>query len=177
MQIKNPPLIFQVVGYKNSGKTTLMERLISYLSSKELQVGTLKHHGHGGEPASVKETDSSKHLQAGSSISAVQGERELHITVKDTTSFELDELLQFYTVLPLDILLIEGYKKADYPKIVILKDEKDMALLELSNIIAVGCWNEVLAENSDYYTFPLQKTEENLPALIACMVGRQLNEN
>lgn len=40
--------IFQVVGYKNAGKTTLMEQLIAVLRNEGMVVSCLKHHGHGG---------------------------------------------------------------------------------------------------------------------------------
>src|SRR5690625_6083705 len=73
--------VYQVVGYKRAGKTTLMTSLIRYFSSTGMRVGTLKHHGHGGEPAVIKETDSYQHTEAGSLISAVQGEKQLHLTV------------------------------------------------------------------------------------------------
>ncbi|QQK74745.1 molybdopterin-guanine dinucleotide biosynthesis protein MobB [Salicibibacter cibarius] len=40
--------VLQVVGYKNSGKTTLMEELVKAFSAREMHVAALKHHGHGG---------------------------------------------------------------------------------------------------------------------------------
>ncbi|PAV29218.1 molybdopterin-guanine dinucleotide biosynthesis protein B [Virgibacillus profundi] len=157
--------ICQIVGYKNSGKTTLMEKLIRYFASQNKQVGTLKHHGHGGEPELVKETDSYKHLEAGSRISAVQGENQLQITINDASS-KLDELIQFYTYVPIDILLIEGYKQAAFPKIVLIKEEQDLQLInELDNIIAIGTWDDNLVKNLNYFTFIMEETDNNLPRL------------
>lgn len=39
--------VYQIVGFQNSGKTTLMESIINYWSKHDLKVGTIKHHGHG----------------------------------------------------------------------------------------------------------------------------------
>ena len=42
--------ILQVVGYQNSGKTTLIEKLCQLADEEEMQLGCFKHHGHGGKP-------------------------------------------------------------------------------------------------------------------------------
>lgn len=166
--------ICQVVGYKSSGKTTLMQQLIRYYSTQNLQVGTLKHHGHGGEPEQIKTTDSYQHLMAGSAISAVQGERELHLTVNDSGSVPLKKLIQFYTIIPIDILLIEGYKKMDYRKIILINGKQDLHLLEeLSNIIAVGSWDHELIKTLDYFTFSLSEIDFYLTDLTDIALGRK----
>ena len=41
-------MIIQIVGYKNSGKTTLMAHAVSFLKEKGFTVATIKHHGHLG---------------------------------------------------------------------------------------------------------------------------------
>lgn len=164
--------ICQIVGYKNAGKTTLMTSLIHYFSSREIRVGTLKHHGHGGEPAIIKGTDSYQHTEAGALISAVQGEKQLHLTVNEKEKLALADILPIYTCLPLDLLLIEGYKNADYPKIVVLREEADIHLLHtLSNIVAVGSWNIDNLHIKDHFTFSLQEMETSLPRLAKLMIG------
>ncbi len=40
-------MILQIVGYKKSGKTTLMRHIVSFLKSHGYTVATIKHHGHG----------------------------------------------------------------------------------------------------------------------------------
>lgn len=158
----------QIVGYKNAGKTTLMEHLIHYFSIRNMQVGTLKHHGHGGEPEAVKDTDSGRHLQAGSAMSAVQGEHQLHITINHTTIFSLHKWIALYHLLPVDVLLIEGYKQADFPKIVLVRGPEDLHLLDkLTNIIAVGSPNDNLIANLSYFTFSVQDVDDFLPSLAA----------
>lgn len=163
--------ICQIVGYKNTGKTTLMQGLIRYFSKQHLQVGTLKHHGHGGDPEVVKETDSYQHLQAGSAMSAVQGENQFHLMMNHTATFDIHKWIAFYHLLPVDILLIEGYKQAEYPKIVLVREQQDLHLLnELTNIIAVGSINDNLIANLPYFTFSLQEVDDYLPSLAAQII-------
>lgn len=72
--------IFQITGYQNSGKTTVMERLIATCKIHGLTVGTIKHHGHGGFPERISvQKDSEKHRLAGANVTAVEGNGILHI--------------------------------------------------------------------------------------------------
>ncbi len=59
-----PALAF--IGYQNSGKTTLVEKVIAELTARGLRVGSLKHHGHHGFDIDVPGKDSWRHAQAGS---------------------------------------------------------------------------------------------------------------
>ncbi|MGP4106655.1 molybdopterin-guanine dinucleotide biosynthesis protein B [Virgibacillus sp. L01] len=156
--------ICQIVGYKNSGKTTVMNSLIRYFSSSEMKVGTLKHHGHGGEPEVVDNTDSTTHIESGSLVSGVQGENTTQLTFE--VKMNLDKLIQLYSNLPIDLLLIEGYKNASYPKIVLVKNEQDFShLSDLSNIIAIGTWDEKLLNNNKFPTFNINNLDANIEQL------------
>ncbi|MGY0692795.1 molybdopterin-guanine dinucleotide biosynthesis protein B [Virgibacillus sp. FSP13] len=155
--------ICQIVGYKNSGKTTVMNELIHYFSSENKKVGSFKHHGHGGEPDMVKSTDSYQHFTAGSHISGVQGETTTQLTFN---KIKIEEVFRLYERMSIDILFIEGFKTADFPKLVLINREEDKALLnDLSNIIAVGSWDENLLENVGYPTFPITKMDSYLTQL------------
>lgn len=66
--------ILQIVGYQNSGKTTLMEQLIKQATMEGLRVGAIKHHGHGGVPMIETSKDSSRHELAGAVVTAVEGQ-------------------------------------------------------------------------------------------------------
>lgn len=54
------------IGYQNSGKTTLVEKVIAELTRRGLRVGSLKHHGHHGFDIDVPAKDTWRHHQAGS---------------------------------------------------------------------------------------------------------------
>lgn len=138
----NGKRVLQIVGYQNSGKTTLMEKVIAALSHRGLIVGTIKHHGHGGFPKAFdagKDTD--KHRQAGASFVSVEGDGLLQIQAFNRQGWTLEKIVSVYKKWPLDIILVEGYKQEPYPKIVLLRTKEDELLLkQLINIQAVIYW-------------------------------------
>jgi molybdopterin-guanine dinucleotide biosynthesis protein B len=140
------PIIFQVVGYQNSGKTTFLLKLIQVLKNDGLKIVTIKHHGHGGKPDVLPEKDSSKHIDSGAVASLVEGEGRL-VLQADESSWSLDEQIRLVNFFQPDIILIEGHKYQAYPKILLLRDEKDLFLLtKVDNIKAVIVWNKTLLE-------------------------------
>lgn len=148
--------IIQIVGYKNSGKTTLAESLINFLSKKGVRVASLKHHGHGGIPLGIETTDSDKHEQAGALIAGVNGENMLQLSQQQ--GWEVEQMLAIYEILNVDVLVIEGFKQLDYNKIVLIRNEEDLHLLsQLTNIQAVMTALQ-LPQTSHLY--PMFKREE-----------------
>ena len=116
-------LTIQVVGFKNSGKTTLVCNLIELATQDGWKVASLKHHGHGGTPNIVENTDSERHKQAGSIMAGVEGEGLLHLSISQS-EWTLKKILAFYKQVDIDLLIIEGYKNADFPKIVLISKER-----------------------------------------------------
>ncbi|WP_330948534.1 molybdopterin-guanine dinucleotide biosynthesis protein B [Virgibacillus sp. MG-45] len=164
MGMSQNTLISQIVGYKNAGKTTVMVKLIEYLSKNQIKIGTIKHHGHGGNPTHVSGTDSHSLMLAGAKVSTVQGESLLQLNAE--ASFSLEEIIALYRSFSFDLLLVEGYKQAHYPKIVLIRNEEDLQLLStLSNIVAVGLHANVVCQEHDYYTFALSELDDHIPIL------------
>ncbi|MGN8645282.1 molybdopterin-guanine dinucleotide biosynthesis protein B [Gracilibacillus sp. HCP3S3_G5_1] len=141
--------VVQVVGYKNSGKTTFMTQWINYLTEKGYQVATVKHHGHGGEPDQLKGTDSYQHFEAGAKLSTVVGDSQLIMTA-DKRKFSLKALLLLYQSIDIDIVLIEGYKQIPLPKIVLLKKDDHLLLESVENVKYVYQDNAEYAEQLFY---------------------------
>jgi molybdopterin-guanine dinucleotide biosynthesis protein B len=129
--------IIQTVGYKNAGKTTLVTHLIRDLATMGYRVGSLKHDAHDFEP-DVRGTDSWLHRQAGACITAITSP-SCTAWVEEKPS-SVDELVTAMASRALDYLLIEGFKSAPYPKIVLLRDDEEasaaLELLSLPNVIA-----------------------------------------
>lgn len=152
--------IFQVVGFQNSGKTTLIKELIKACKDKGIAVGTIKHHGHGGTPERpMINKDSEQHRLAGAKITAVEGDGTLHIeAMKD--QWELENIIEIYQGLPIDVILVEGYKQVPYPKVVLLRNEQEEFLLdELTNITAVISWKPLSKGNRAVPLFSIEETE------------------
>ncbi|MBT2639180.1 molybdopterin-guanine dinucleotide biosynthesis protein B [Bacillus sp. ISL-45] len=133
------PVLFQIAGYQNSGKTTLSLMLIKQLTAAGLKVATVKHHGHGGKPEVVEAKDSDKHIKAGAAVSLVEGGGRMIIHAENG-SWSLAEEIDMLSFFKPDVILIEGYKNEPFPKAVILRDERDLELVEkLQNIQVVLC--------------------------------------
>ncbi|WP_368505376.1 molybdopterin-guanine dinucleotide biosynthesis protein B [Alkalihalophilus sp. As8PL] len=149
--------VLQVVGYQNSGKTTLMEILIQRCSKAGKRVATIKHHGHHTpqkQESNLK--DSERHQQAGAEVTAVEGGGSLQIHIKNQ-SWSLDQMVSLYKSFSPDLILVEGFKKEAYPKVVLLRDEKDLSLLhEASDIICAITWEkELKVREVDYPIYHL----------------------
>lgn len=135
------PFIFQVTGFQNSGKSTLVKKIIQLLAESNLTAATLKHHGHGGKPSVLETKDSSQHVSAGALAAIVEGDGRLLLQA-ERQSWNLEEQLTILNHFTPDIIIIEGYKMAHYPKIVMVKEWNDQSLLStLTNIQAVVYWN------------------------------------
>ena len=127
--------IIQIVGYKDSGKTTLACELIRTLAAEGRKVGTLKHDAHRFEPEPPG-TDTWKHRQAGSSATAIVSSERTAWVEERTTPVE--ELVAQMALRELDDLIVEGFKSAPYPKVALIREEEDADLLQLSNIVAIA---------------------------------------
>ncbi|WP_313800633.1 molybdopterin-guanine dinucleotide biosynthesis protein B [Cytobacillus sp.] len=149
------PIILQIVGFQNSGKTTVVNKLIQRLAAENFKVATIKHHGHGGKPDIVKGKDSSQHISSGAHASLIEGDGRMLLQA-EKNSWSLCEQITILEILQSDIILIEGHKKEDYPKIVLVRKEDDLTqLAKLKNIQAVLFWNEdCLVLKSRLYPVP-----------------------
>jgi len=108
------------VGRSNSGKTTLIEKLLPEFSRLSLAVGTIKHDIHGFD-VDIPGKDSWRHRQAGARITVISSPTKLAL-IRDTDhDLGLDELVVFFK--GLDLILTEGYKRERNPKVEIHRAE------------------------------------------------------
>ncbi|UJL46712.1 molybdopterin-guanine dinucleotide biosynthesis protein B [Virgibacillus sp. NKC19-16] len=148
--------IIQIVGYKNSGKTTLVKALIETLADQGIRVASLKHHGHGGAPLGIEETDSEQHRRAGAVLSGVEGDGLFQVSKEQ--AWDIDQMLAIFRLMDIEVVIMEGFKKQSYNKIVLIRSEEDLHLLnEVTNIKAVLTPLELKQENYAYLVF--KKTE------------------
>ncbi|WP_059173001.1 molybdopterin-guanine dinucleotide biosynthesis protein B [Bacillus sp. FJAT-27445] len=167
------PFVFQVVGYQNSGKTTLSEALIKRLNEKGITVAAIKHHGHGGKPNIEKEKDSTRHASAGALAALVEGGGRL-VLQSEKDNWTLDEQIAIMSAFDPDAILVEGHKHAAYPKIVLIRNSEDEQLLfNLENILAASYWKREPSIKGNYPTYAIQQsqTPDYLANLIAKTMG------
>lgn len=128
-------IVLQIVGYKNAGKTTLAAETIRRLSSLGFLVGAAKHDAHDFEP-DVPGTDSWRHREAGAYLTAIASDSRTAWTIERPTA--LDAMLDTMRHNAVDVAVVEGFKSAPHPKIVLLRDEADNELLQLPNVLAIA---------------------------------------
>ena len=112
------PAVLAVSGLHNSGKTTLLEKLLPALRSRGLKVGIIKHDGHDFTP-DVPGTDSYRLREAGAEgVAVFSGNRYLL-----TEEFRLNEqdLLALFERHGYDLVLMEGFKESGWPKIEVVR--------------------------------------------------------
>ena len=111
------PAILSIVGKSDSGKTTLIEKLIPELKQRGYRVGTIKHSAHGFE-MDQKGKDSWRHRQAGADTVAVSAPGQIAFT-KRTEQSTLEDLLYLFD--DVDVIITEGFKRSNQAKIEIFR--------------------------------------------------------
>lgn len=109
--------ILAVSGVKNSGKTTLITRILPLLTSRGLKVATVKHDGHEFE-ADVPGTDTYRHLQAGAYGTVVFSDTK-YMLVKRQEQVQAEQLIAMFS--EADLILLEGFKYSTYPKLELIR--------------------------------------------------------
>lgn len=115
------PPILCFVGRSNSGKTTLIERLITMLVQDGYCIATIKHAGHGFN-LDTDGKDSWRHKKAGASTVIVTTKGSLAMFTDVDEEVQVEELRQRYVSTGTDLIIAEGWKNESYPKIVVVRD-------------------------------------------------------
>ncbi|MGI6104621.1 MAG: molybdopterin-guanine dinucleotide biosynthesis protein B [Raoultibacter sp.] len=113
MSLQADSLAIAFVGRSNSGKTTLVEKVIAQLSQRGHRVGSVKHHGHLGIEVDKEGKDSWRHMRAGSVHTVISSPDKLVSIENRKTEQDLSSILA--TMTSLDIVIVEGYREADIP--------------------------------------------------------------
>jgi molybdopterin-guanine dinucleotide biosynthesis protein MobB len=124
--------VYGVAGWKNTGKTTLMARLVAEMAGRGLRIAAVKHAHHDAE-VDVPGTDSHRHRAAGAGQVILSSPRRwaLMTELRGAPEPPLAELLARLD--PCDLVLVEGYKRADHPKIEAHRPEAGRPLLAREN--------------------------------------------
>lgn len=109
-----PPVV-SIVGQSKVGKTTLLERLLPELKGRGYRVATVKHNHHDFD-LDRPGKDSWRHAQAGSDAVVISSPRRLALIKPQDHDASIDEILQLLGQ-GFDIVLIEGFRRGNAPKI------------------------------------------------------------
>ncbi|ROS01824.1 molybdopterin-guanine dinucleotide biosynthesis protein B [Sinobacterium caligoides] len=127
-----------IIGWKNSGKTTLVCKLVSDIKARGLSVSTIKHTHHHDVEIDQPGKDSYLHRKAGANEVILATHKGWMIFHEQENEPELDEVIE--RISPVDVLLVEGYKLHHHPKILVFRPDMQKELLagKINNIIAVA---------------------------------------
>lgn len=131
--------VFGFAGWSGSGKTTLLKQLIPILVDRGLKISTLKHAHHKFD-VDKPGKDSYEHREAGASeVMISSGNRwALMHELRDEKEPTLEELIPHMS--PVDLLLVEGFKKEGHQKLEVYRPSlgKPMLHQDDPHIIAVA---------------------------------------
>jgi molybdopterin-guanine dinucleotide biosynthesis adapter protein len=107
--------VISFVGRSNSGKTTLLEKVIPLLRSRGFRVGTIKH--HAGEFEIDREgKDSYRHKKAGATATMITSPTKVALVEDISRELTLSEVIERY-MHEVDLVITEGYKRERMPKV------------------------------------------------------------
>jgi molybdopterin-guanine dinucleotide biosynthesis protein B len=113
------PAIVAIVGASNSGKTTLIERLLPLFTARGLRVGTIKHDAHRFE-VDHPGKDSYRHREAGAEVAVICGDGKLVIQARVGLT-PPPEVIVAACMADLDLVLVEGFKQAALPRLEVVR--------------------------------------------------------
>jgi molybdopterin-guanine dinucleotide biosynthesis protein B len=119
--------IVSIVGKSDSGKTTLIEKLIPELNQRGYKVATVKHDVHSFE-VDKEGKDSWRHRQAGAYCTIISSPEKIAVIRSTDHDLTLEEIRDRF-VNDIDIIISEGYKNDNAPKIEIFRKEAQQELL------------------------------------------------
>ena len=111
--------IISIVGRSNTGKTTLIEKLVPELCRRGYRVATVKHALSGFE-IDREGKDSWRHKKAGAYKTILISPTEMALMQVLRREYSVEELIDLY-IKDADVILLEGHKNNPYPKIEVLR--------------------------------------------------------
>jgi len=128
--------IVSFVGRSNSGKTTLIERVIPELVRAGYKVATVKHAGHGFD-LDTEGKDSWRHKRAGASSVVVLSKGSMAMFADVSDQMRVEDVRDRFLDPTYDLIIAEGWKHEGYPKIVIVREQIGEIPVSTEGLLAV----------------------------------------
>ncbi|MDO4590762.1 MAG: molybdopterin-guanine dinucleotide biosynthesis protein B [Slackia sp.] len=125
--VHRPSPAVSFVGRHNSGKTTLLVKVIAELVSRGLDIGTIKHHGHSDFEIDYPGKDSFRHRAAGSCDTVIVSPTRMARVTELKVEPECNAIVE--TMPDHDLVIVEGYRQSGLPVIEVIRraNERDLA--------------------------------------------------
>jgi len=130
--------IVSIVGKSDSGKTTLLEKVVRELKSRGYRIATIKHDAHSFE-IDHEGKDSWRHKKAGAHMTIISSAEKIAMVVDSDHDHDLNEIREKF-IDGVDLIITEGYKRENHPKIEVFRSELKRELLcqKDDNLIAIA---------------------------------------
>ena len=129
------PIVVSVAGRSNSGKTTILEKLIGELKRRGHRVAAVKHSGHDVD-LDQPGKDRWRFAKAGSDAVVITSPRQISLTKKLDREASVEQVLSFLGD-DYDVFLLEGFKRARIPRIEVHRKEVGELVCPPGELIAI----------------------------------------
>ncbi len=123
----NPIPLLTIIGKSGCGKTTLIEKLVRELGARGYRLATVKHHAHAGFEIDKPGKDTWRFAQAGSHQVVIASPDKFATYRVLERELSLDEIAA--EIHGVDLILVEGYKRANKPSIEVVRAENGLELI------------------------------------------------
>ena len=152
--------IIGVVGWKNTGKTTLIEKLISEFNKRNLTVSTIKH-SHHNFSVDREGTDSFRHFNAGTKETILASEQKWIKFSRQREEAKLNLSYLLEQIIPVDIVIVEGFKASDHKKVEVVDSTIDVKpLYETDRTVCGLIINQHKIQNASLPQFGRDQVQE-----------------
>lgn len=157
--------IIGLSGWSGAGKTTLLSRVIPVLVARGLKVSTVKHAHHGFD-VDIPGKDSHTHRMVGASeVFVSSGARWAHIhELRGEPEPDLEEILKRLT--PVDLVIVEGFKRHRHPKLEVYRPALGKPLLHPDDDWIVALASDGPVPEARVPVLPLDDTEKIVDVLL-----------
>ena len=140
--------IIGVVGWKDSGKTTLIEKLIKEFNQRQRTVSTIKH-SHHNFSVDRQGTDSFRHFNAGAKETILASDTKWIKFSRQVSECEASLMHLIKQIIPVDIVIVEGFKASGHKKVEVVNSiSKRRPLYENDKTICGVIFNQHKMQNT-----------------------------
>lgn len=158
--------VYGIIGWKNAGKTTLVERLVAGITAQGISVSTIKHVHHDVD-LDQPGKDTFRHRSAGARETVLASAHRFAL-MREHRDGEptLAEVLS--RLAPVDLVLVEGYKRDPHPKVEVWRPDAGQPLIQPGDPLV-----RAVATDGDPRPLPVPVLDLNDAPAIAAFILRE----
>ena len=162
------PLV-SIVGHSQVGKTFLLERLIPELKQRGYRIATIKHHPHDFE-IDKPGKDTWRYMQSGSDTAVISSPEKIALIKKVDHDYTLAELQKLIGN-EYDLIIVEGFKRSDAPKIEVHRAARGEELIFSADELIAVATDEKLNISTPQYSL------EDISGIVNFIVEKYLDRH